>query len=639
MNASTKRLLKVLYSVFFTVVFPVLLYLWSVKLDAMVQWPVVQSDILGRTVFIVALIIMFWAIFSILYFGKGLPLNAFPPEQYVTQGLYYCVRHPIYWGFGFILIGVFISLGSPSGLWMITPIVILSMTALVWGHENIQLKHRFVEFARPVFFSFPANSDDQAKWNHRLNAVLIPLCLWVIVNAVVHVFCNDVIVENEGYANVDDFQASSHINSLILLLVTGIAFLPLKQRDLRDFTMSTLGISAVVLYVTLVWPEYIILYFFKQEVTANQAMNLTSFLPVTNLWGFHGAWILLIGRTYLKVLPRWHLLTYLFTIVFIVIMALETSHPYLSTLSYIAVFVLVVKRDAVWEWLRKTSETIANSWKEWLFGPIRIINHGIYVGFATFLGVVFSGLLVGGDYAWAIVIFGIVVIVFSALWAQFIEGSEKLKRPFGYYGALVGIIFASLTVHLFGYNIWIIIGVISVFMPWIQAIGRFRCLINGCCHGSVTEVKGLGIKYFHPRSRVCGLSHLKGELLHPTPLYAIVWLFLIGFVLLSMWLNNVSYSMIFGVYLMLTGIGRFVEEAYRGEVQTPIVYGLRLYQWTAVLSIIIGAVMTVLPIHVVKLQPVLNADIIYAALVLGFFTFFAMGVDFPKSNKRFSRLV
>ena len=59
MNASTKRLLKVLYSVFFTVVFPVLLYLWSVKLDAMVQWPVVQSDILGRTVFIVALIIMF----------------------------------------------------------------------------------------------------------------------------------------------------------------------------------------------------------------------------------------------------------------------------------------------------------------------------------------------------------------------------------------------------------------------------------------------------------------------------------------------------------------------------------------------------------------------------------------------------
>ena len=40
------------------------------------------------------------------------------------------------------------------------------------------------------------------------------------------------------------------------------------------------------------------------------------------------------------------------------------------------------------------------------------------------------------------------------------------------------------------------------------------------------------------------------------------------------------------------GLGRFVEEAYRGEVQTPFLFGLRLYQWMAILSIVLGAICT-----------------------------------------------
>ncbi|MBK3516116.1 prolipoprotein diacylglyceryl transferase family protein [Carboxylicivirga marina] len=603
----------------------------------MLQWPFVQSSLWGWSVLITGFILMVWAMLSIMYFGRGLPLNAFPPEKYVTQGPYCFLKHPIYVGFGLILIGVFVIIGSPGGLWLITPIVMLSMIALVWGHENIQLRKRFAESAQPVFFSLPSDTEDKPKWNHRLNAVFVPLCFWVIVNAVILVFFNHVTNESKGNVNQVDLQTISYLNFLILLLIAGVAFLPLKKKELRDFAISGLGISALVMYVALIWPEYTVLYYFKSEVIASVVTGRV--LPLTNLWVFHGAWMLLIGRAYSKALPRWHLFTYLISIILVVIMALLTNHPYLSTFNYIVVFVIVIKRQLVWEWLRKTAETIANSWKEWVFGSVRIINHGIYVGFAAFLGVVFSGLLVGVRYAWAIVIFGLVVIVFSALWAQFIEGSEKLKRPFGYYGALVGIVFATFSVYLTGYDIWVIIGVISVFMPWVQAIGRLRCLINGCCHGSKNEVKGLGIKYFHPRSRVCGLSHLKGESLHPTPLYAIIWLFFIGFILLSLWWNNTSYALIFGLYLILTGIGRFVEEAYRGEVQTPILYSLRLYQWTAILSIVIGVIMTLLPVKSLYVQPVWGWDIVWAACVLGFFTFFAMGVDFPKSNKRFSRLV
>jgi len=235
--------------------------------------------------------------------------------------------------------------------------------------------------------------------------------------------------------------------------------------------------------------------------------------------------------------------------------------------------------------------------------------------------------------------FAISVIIFSALWAQLIEGSEKLKRPFGYYGALIGILFASLVVWLMGVNVWVIIGVVSVVMPWVQAIGRLRCLVNGCCHGTKTSNNSIGIRYFHFRSRVCGISNLKGELLHPTQLYAIIWLFFVGLILLKLWFSNFSYPFIFGIYLILTGLGRFVEEAYRGEVQTIVWKGLRLYQWTAILTVLIGMVMTSINVEYVLIETQMSWEIFLSSILGGFITFFAMGVDFPNSNVRFSRLV
>jgi hypothetical protein len=118
-----------------------------------------------------------------------------------------------------------------------------------------------------------------------------------------------------------------------------------------------------------------------------------------------------------------------------------------------------------------------------------------------------------------------------------------------------------------------------------------------------------------------------------------IWLFLIGFILLSIWNNHFSPSFIFGLYLILTGIGRFAEEAYRGEVQTPIIKRLRLYQWTAILSVVIGIIMTIIHNGVVVIRSDFGWQTIVSAIIGGLFTTFAMGIDFPYSNARFSRLV
>jgi hypothetical protein len=97
--------------------------------------------------------------------------------------------------------------------------------------------------------------------------------------------------------------------------------------------------------------------------------------------------------------------------------------------------------------------------------------------------------------------------------------------------------------------------------------------------------------------------------------------------------------MIIGLYLILSGLVRFVEESYRGEPQTPWVAGLRLYQWLAVLLLVIGAFVTT-----VARTPVPHHGLSFSGPVLGLavgfglLCTFAMGVDFPGSTRRFARL-
>jgi prolipoprotein diacylglyceryltransferase len=75
---------------------------------------------------------------------------------------------------------------------------------------------------------------------------------------------------------------------------------------------------------------------------------------------------------------------------------------------------------------------------------------------------------------------------------------------------------------------------------------------------------------------VCRLSPLGGVPAHPTPLYSILWNVVIALAVGRLWSLRAPLGFIAGVYLLLGGVGRFVEEAYRGEPQTPVHAGLRL---------------------------------------------------------------
>ncbi len=154
---------KMLYSVFFLLVLPLLLVFWAEKTETFVTYPPVESREVGIFLMVLGGGMMFWAMGLLILKGKGLPLNAFPPKILVKTGPYRLLRHPIYWGFGVLLAGYFIFTGSASGLWLVTPLTLLGMVALVLGYEGIELKERFPEGDLTPLFEWQAGGDKPAR--------------------------------------------------------------------------------------------------------------------------------------------------------------------------------------------------------------------------------------------------------------------------------------------------------------------------------------------------------------------------------------------------------------------------------------------------------------------------------------------
>jgi len=615
---------NILSLIAFLSLLPAALFVWAKYSRHAINLQAIESKPAGGILMIAGCSFMLWSMVTLMHLGWGLPMNAFTAPRFVSKGPYRLFKHPIYWGFGMMMVGYFIYTGSASGLWLVSPLTILGMIAFVLGYEEIDLKRRFPDQKIKTKLDLPEDQNASLHLRDRLASLLWILYFLLFSNftliklaAVTPPLFGKPLTIYSGSVN-----PYIHLSGLLFLIV--MPFL-LKRKDiLRSWLYSGIFSLCMSVFIGLLFPA-----FGAQYLKGNDSELLT--VPFFLLF-------ISLKESFRQSGITGSLLSML-ALMIVISQMRYISSPAVYFADSILIFLISSYYLTIWNFLRNSSEKIANSWKEWVFGKVRVINHGFYVGFGTFFGVLLAGILAGKEYALAVLVFVLIVTICSALWAQLIEGSEKLKRPFGFYGGLVGILFGILPVWAMGLNGWVIIGVASSVMPWVQAFGRLRCLVNGCCHGGQTNNLNVGIRYFHPRSRVCNISGMKGTLVHPTQLYSILWLSLIGIVLLVLWKNHISSSFIFGLYLILTGLERFVEEAYRGEVQTPVIKGLRLYQWTALFSVIAGIIMTVIRVEPVVIHPGFSLEILFTALISGAFLFFAMGVDFPYSNVRFSRLV
>jgi prolipoprotein diacylglyceryltransferase len=164
-----------------------------------------------------------------------------------------------------------------------------------------------------------------------------------------------------------------------------------------------------------------------------------------------------------------------------------------------------------------------------------------------------------------------------------------------------------------------------------------RCLVQGCCHGREASIFH-GIRYRHPLSRVVRLSSLAGVPVYPTPLYSMIWMVFVGLVLIRLWTIAAPLQFIAGTYFVLVGLGRFVEEHFRGEPQTAVIAGLRLYQWLTIAFVVGGAVAMTLGPTPAPAVPPFDPQALPIAALVGAICYAAYGMDFPASSRMFARL-
>jgi phosphatidylglycerol:prolipoprotein diacylglycerol transferase len=228
-------------------------------------------------------------------------------------------------------------------------------------------------------------------------------------------------------------------------------------------------------------------------------------------------------------------------------------------------------------------------------------------------------------------------LIGALAFGRLVEG-RHFVRPFGYFGFLFGgVAVLAVLAAVSRPDIARVAAALAAMAPLTQAIGRGRCLVQGCCHGHAGS-GDLAIRVWHPMSRVSSIPHLSGSPVWPTQLISAGANIAISAVLLRLWVASAPAAVICGFYLVLTGLARFAEEGMRGEPQTPVWRGLSIYQWLSVLVFLGGAVVTTLPSERVILAPRLETAAVWVALVAAVVSATAMSVDWPETKWPMSRL-
>jgi protein-S-isoprenylcysteine O-methyltransferase Ste14 len=631
---------KLAYGALFVLLLPVALAAWAHSTAVVVSAPAVHSDALGMGLTLLGLALISAGMLSLWMTGGGLPMNAFPPPRFVTSGIYRVVPHPIYTGAVIASAGISIWTGSAAGLWLITPALALASAALVLGYELPDLKRRFgAEAGRPVICSSELSAPP--GWE-RLRFMVLVLLPWLaLYEAILALGTPSDAVSTflpfEKKLPVWTWTESIYASTYVVTILA--PWLVRSRQRLRRLATGAWVSMAVIFPVYLVFP----LIAEPRPMTgsgiwADLLLLERRFDAATAAFpSYHVVWAGLVAVALADNRGIRRAVAYAWAAAVAISCVTTGMHSVLDVVAGVAMFLIVDHAEAIWRWLRMRCEQIANSWREWRIGPLRVINHGAYGAAAILLWIVIMDTLFGpGRDGLTVTIFACGAVG-AALWAQIVEGSPSLLRPMGFYGGMLGTIAGAFFAPLFGVSVWTALCVICVGAPWLQAIGRVRCLVQGCCHGKVTAAE-LGIRYFHPRSRVTRLAGMAGIPVHATQLYSILWNALIALVMFRLLATSVPATFVCGVYLILSGSGRFVEEAYRGEPQTAVFGGLRLYQWIAIVSVVSGAFITTIVNAPVVPKPQFHATSMVIGLVCALAGWFLSGMDFPESNRRFARL-
>lgn len=634
---------RIAYGALFTVVLPLLMALWAARLDELFALPVPGSRLSGVLLAAAGLTLMVWSTVMLRLCAGGWPMSPYPPQRRVTSGPYALFDDPIYVGACIFALGIAIALASGSGVWIVTPVLALACFAFVLGYEaEATITHLGRRRGAPLI-RLPADLDAPPELADRLSIHLLVFLPWLLAFEGVNllgVAPDAMRLETRWDRALPLLGWTEPVYFLAYPFLLALPFVIRKSSELRRFAIHGWVATITLATIYLVVPTSVA----AKPVPAGAPFE-TMLLwerafddDATGFPSFHVVWLLIAAVAYSRAFPRLRPLWW--TVTFAVAISCVTTgmHVVADIAAAAIVAPIVIQAASIWRIGLSFAERIAASWCEWDWGWIRFLSHGVYAALGSFSGIVVIGTLAGERELLAGSFVAIGIIAGAGLWAQFLEGSPALLRPYGFYGGIIGGLVSIALLPLLGFSAWLMLGAYAVAAPLIQAWGRVRCLVQGCCHGRPCD-RAVGMRFVHPRSRVTRLAGLADEPVHPTQVYSIVWSLFTFVLLLRLWMVSAPLSFIAGGFFILNGLGRFVEEHFRGEPQTRVYAGLHIYQWLAIACVVGGAVLTSVRTPAAPSAHLPGAATLLVAAAVGLVTYFAYGVDFPRLNTRFSRLV
>ena len=632
---------RLAYAVLFLIALPTLLAAWAARLDRLLPLPTVDAPALGAALSVGGIALMCAGMWNLWVRGGGLPASPFPPVRLVSDGAYAIFAHPIYVGAAATAFGVSLLARSGGGFWIVSPTLVLVMAAFVVGFERDATRRRFGTLATP-WLRLPTAGLERPTFRDRAVVYVMVLLPWGVVYQAVELLgvpldASVAYFDWETRLPILPWTEAFYAGTYVFVLAAPLA--ARRSADLRAFARSGLWATALIipcyLLVPLIAPARPVTGdgFWQLLMRWERAFDQ----PVTAFPAFHVAWACLAAELWTRSYPRARPVFVAFVAASALSCVTTGMHAIVDVAGGFAAYALVARRRVAWRAMCAGAEWIANTWQEVSLGPVRLLMHGSFAAVGAMLGVAVALYLAGPDVTGWIVTMTAAAVGGAAAWGQLLEGSAVLLRPYGYFGSVIGVAIVVVAGARAGADIWVIFAAFGVGATVTQAIGRLRCLVQGCCHGSKAPV-GIGIRYTNPRSRVVRLAGMAGTPVHATPVYSLIWMTVVGAVMLRLWAIGAPLQLIAGFYFILTGAGRFVEEHYRGEPQTAIVGGLRLYQWLAMLFVVVGAVLTTVGATPAPPPAGLSPDLVPILFGVAVATYLAYGVDLPRSSRRFSRL-
>ncbi|MFH1825955.1 MAG: prolipoprotein diacylglyceryl transferase [bacterium] len=237
------------------------------------------------------------------------------------------------------------------------------------------------------------------------------------------------------------------------------------------------------------------------------------------------------------------------------------------------------------------------------FGPLVIHSYGLMIAIAFLVGIIMAihyAKKVGwpADLILDLAIWSIIGAIVGAR-LMYVVGQWSYYRgnlldifmvQKGGLAFLGGFLISLLLVTILGRRKKIsLLRLFDVCAPSVSigyAIARVGCFLNGCCFGKPTDFI-FGLKF--PFGSVA-YSHFPHEAVHPTQLYALVFMLFVFLFIIYLWRRRKYDGQIFYTWLVLYGTYRFLVEFLRYCPPNLYVLGLNPGQWIALGLFVVGAI-------------------------------------------------